>query len=114
MGVLIASYIHRFDLMAGFNGQEGGGFFSYEIAPMIMARNESLDDGCSMEMVKDYLHQHCVLKYTTQAPELCVDFIISLYGLDQAVDERDRAIRLTNMAGNVKLCPLYSIKTGWC
>ena len=94
----------RFDLMAGFNGQEGGLFMSLVLFPMLQARNESIDDGCSMEMAKDFLTQYCIMTYTDQAAELCADYIIRLYGLDEAVDRRDRIIRLSLFTGRFYFC----------
>ena len=90
---------YRYDLMAGFNGQEGSVFLHLFVFPMIAARNQSIDEGCSMEMVTEFLQGFCSQSFTTQAPELCADFIIREYGLDTAVDERQRTIRLSLFVG---------------
>ena len=85
--------------MAGFNGQEGAGHILFFVFPMVSARNESTDDGCSMEMVTEFLSQFCSHTFTTQAPELCTEFIIQQYGLDTAADGRERAVRLSYLFG---------------
>ncbi|KAF6027323.1 CES5A [Bugula neritina] len=67
----------RFDLMVGFNGQEGGLFYSFETALVAQALNKSIfEHGVDMEVVRESLR----IKYETD-------------------DDRERAVRLVAFLG---------------
>lgn len=85
--------------MAGFNGQEGGIMVALLVASQLRQRNESLDDGCSLEMVTESLMGACSLYVTDQAPELCAHFYIQAYGLDTAEDNKERTVRFGYLLG---------------
>jgi hypothetical protein len=73
------------------------------VLPLLASRNESVDEGCSLDMVRDYLQLECSYLYTSSAPELCAEFIIELYGLDKASDGRDRIISLIDFTGKYNI-----------
>jgi len=92
----------RFDLMVGFNGQEGGLFYSFETALVAQALNKSIFEyGVDMEVVRESLRIKCLTQITPFSPELCADWIISTYKIDETDDDRERAARLVAFLGIV-------------
>jgi len=99
---------YRFDLMVGFNGQEGGVFYSFEIPLFAQALNKSIfEHGVDMEVVRESLRIKCLTQITPFSPNLCADWIISTYKIDETDDDRERAARLVAFLGictkNIKI-----------
>jgi len=90
----------RFDLMLGVNGQEGGLFYSFETALVAQALNKSIfEHGVDMEVVRESLRIKCLTQITPFSPNLCVDWIISTYKIDETDDDKERAARLVTFLG---------------
>lgn len=95
------------DLIAGFNGQEGG----VELIPLmaIMAKEEGKAiTGFTNEMSRNLMRTLC--KSTTpMSIGLCVDFYMNAYNITNAPDDQERGVRLSYAFGKLLLtCNRYS------
>ena len=85
--------------MSGFNGQEGLTIYGMDVGMFAMANNKSIDEGVDKDLAKDYLFYRCKTQYTPQSPHLCADYITNVYKLNEATDDKDRAVRLVEFLG---------------
>ena len=103
MTVTVSS-ICRFDLLTGFNGMEGGGYLYIVIGPYLQSKNKSVTDGCSLSDMREILTDKiCKLYLTTQAAELCAEFIIDTYNMDGLINDTERVIQFIKFAGLLSL-----------
>ena len=84
--------------MSGMNGQEGGLFYELELKAFAAQMNKSADEGTAMELVHTYLLYKCS-QWTPFSPKLCLNFIMKTYKIDEAIDDKQRAARLTDFMG---------------
>ena len=82
------------------NGQEGNLELRFDLGTFAFLRGESIENGVSLELTKDYLKHKCAA-LTPFSVELCVDFIINTYRLDRTRSDKHRAVRLSYYLGNV-------------
>ena len=92
---------YRFDILAGFNGQEGGVWWAYSVAPFLAALNTTTDNGIDLEQVTTFLQHRCQSMVTPLSANLCSQFIINNYLLNNATDDQDRARNLIEYLGKV-------------
>lgn len=80
----------RFDLLAGFNAQESGGF-SLLLKQFLSTQGENITDGGSLdamiEFTKEQLCKPMVTKFTV---ELCGEYIVDLYEMGASTDPVQR------------------------
>ena len=93
------TYYSRFDLMSGLNGQEGLLIYPPDTEVYAMLNNYSIAEGVDNAFTKDYLIYRCKTQYAPQSPNLCADYITNVYKLNEAADDRDRAVRLVEFLG---------------
>ncbi|KAF6027311.1 hypothetical protein EB796_014378 [Bugula neritina] len=82
----------KYDLLIGFNEQEGLAVYYFDAVMYARDRNISLADGVTMAFIQDYLTEKCDIWFTPYSIELCVDFIIQTYRLDTAAGDKERAV----------------------
>ncbi|KAF6023162.1 ces3 [Bugula neritina] len=92
-------YVVRFELLAGFNGQEGGAIY----VKYSMKYPKILTEGVDMELVTRVVTEMCVDRQSVESPTLCTAHIIRLYGLEEAGDDLERARRLVEFFGDEKI-----------
>lgn len=82
--------------MAGFNGQEG----LLTLAKLLsdVANKSVADNGYPLDMARDAVDKLCRI-LTPMSVNMCTDFLMELYGIDSAQDNRDRAIKMIDMFG---------------
>jgi len=103
--------------MVGFNGQEGLVIYAFETALVTQALNKSIfEHGVDMEVVRESLRIKCLTQITPFSPNLCADWIISTYKIDETDDDKERAARLVAFLG---ICAniikiLIMFKINWC
>jgi len=89
---------HRFDLMAGVNGQEGGLMYGMEVPMIAGMLNKSTENGVDMEIIDTLLNFKCSI-VTPLSPELCATFMKNLYKLEEPTCDKERARRLCELQG---------------
>ena len=105
-------FCYRFEVMSGFNGQEGLLIYAVDVGIYSMMTNNSIAEGIDENFTKDYLFYRCKTQITPQSPHLCVNYIINVYKLDEAIDNNDRARRLIEFLGMCKFITQQSQKKG--
>ena len=86
--------------MSGFNEQEGIFAYSVDVMMDLAQRiNKSIEEGLDKATTKEYLQHRCLSQITPHSPQLCVDHITNVYGLDDAKDDKERALRLIDFLG---------------
>lgn len=96
----------RFDLMCGVNGQEAAGELNLDAGLFASLRNQSVANGMTLDLVRQYLQHSCETRYTPLSPGLCVDYIIGLYRLDRVRSDRERMVRLSYFMSEYELSRL--------
>lgn len=84
--------------MIGYNGLEGSFFLLGSLDVFLAQKNETFNDGISLDSSTEYLTLICRLVLTDQAPELCANFLVNLYNMTDA-NPRERLIRLSYVMG---------------
>ena len=70
------------------------------IGPYLQAKNKSVTDGCSLSDMRNILtNKVCKVYLTTQAAELCAEFIIDSYNMDGPINDTERVIQFIKFAG---------------
>ena len=87
----------RFDLLCGFNKQEGATFALLPITFLNLTQ-ESVLNGMSKEYARVTLTSICE-KATPLSVDLCVNSLMSTYGLDTITDDKERGIQLSYVYG---------------
>ncbi|XP_067929874.1 bile salt-activated lipase-like isoform X2 [Watersipora subatra] len=90
---------HRFDVMAGVNKQEGGLFYEFELRGMAEAQNKSVDEGVDYDMMLEYINFKCLTQITPLSPQLCTNFIVNAFGLNEEMSPKERAFRVVDFLG---------------
>ena len=70
--------------------------------PALPPTNQSLNDGMTLDYLEKLLKGVICAQTTPLSVGLCADYIISLYKLDSAFDDKERARRFTQYIGT---CP---------
>ena len=94
-------FFYRFDLMCGVNGQEGVTQMYFSVGGFAAMKNETIENGVSLDLAKEFLHFMCSTQYSKQAPQLCVEHIVYTYRLDKAKNDIQRARRLSFFLGKL-------------
>ena len=87
------------DLLAGFNGQEGGLYLTGNILG-IQIQTHKIVTGFTVEMAQLTLAPFCQL-YTPMSVGLCVEFIMDTYGITTAPDDQERGTRISYAFGKI-------------
>ena len=87
--------------MVGMNGHEGGIMLALDTGIYAMMTQRSIENGISLDFVKEYLPFACSHWFAPHSPEFCADFIINNYKLDTAEDDKDRLLRLRDFLGEL-------------
>ncbi|XP_067946461.1 acetylcholinesterase-like [Watersipora subatra] len=87
----------RFDLLGGFNGQEGASFL---VPTALNLTQESIAKGMSEKYADIGLEFTCST-INRLSVNLCKDFFIRTYGLDTAANDTERGIRYTYAMGEL-------------
>ena len=79
-------------MLSGMCGEEGNSLVVYDL---LLALNKTVDEGLSLEIVRDYLVLRCESTITKYSARLCAHFVIKTYGLDEeGIDDKERVLRL--------------------
>ena len=79
-------------MLSGMCGEEGNDLVVYDL---LLALNKTVDEGLSLETVRDYLVLRCESTITKYSARLCSHFVIKTYGLDEeGIDDKERVRRL--------------------
>ena len=97
-------YFFRFDLLSGFNGQEGAVLVF--LPTFMRLTNESIQNGMSREYIRLAVTNLCNAA-TPLSVNLCIDFFIRTYELDSFNDDKQRGIRLSQIFGKFHTNTLY-------
>lgn len=86
--------------MGGINGGEGGLMFAFALDgfAQMMKFPDVREVGVGMDLARAFLGVHCAM-VTPMSVNLCVDFVIDLYKLDEATDDKDRAVKIMMFLG---------------
>ena len=70
---------------------EAGSYIFVTIDPYLRAKNKSMADGCSLSDMREILIDKVCKDYlTSQAAELCAEFIIDNYNMDGPINDTER------------------------
>ena len=83
----------RFDLMSGMNGEEGNFMLVFDF-PMVVGKNIT-DEDISVDDIRNYLEHKCGSMLTKYSPELCAQYVITTYNIDEAGIDTNERIRRT-------------------
>ena len=102
-------FLKRFDLLAGFNGMEGGIYIAAFLEPYLQALNKVVTNGCSLADMRSLLTGIiCPRFFTSQAPELCAEFIIDTYNMVGSTNDTERVIQFIKFGGlSFIICCVY-------
>lgn len=91
----------RFDLLIGFNGQEGG--ISYSTLVQILAdlTGHNITNGTSILFITQVVLPFYCAQQAPQSVELCLYFIRDHYQFNDAGDDRERAHMLIEFLGKI-------------
>jgi len=90
----------KYDLLAGFNAQEGRLFLTLSLRAF---PDVNITNGVSQEMAERILSNECSRAFTPNSPAMCQYFLDTLYRLKHSRSDRVRAIRLTDILGEVNI-----------
>ena len=85
------------DLIAGFNGQEGGVFLAPIIQGLAATQKKTIT-GFTNGMCRDALKKTCN-GLTPMSINLCVDFYMHTYNITSAPNDQERGVRLSYVFG---------------
>ena len=85
------------DLIAGFNGQEGGVALTPIIQGLAATQKKTIT-GFTNEMCRDVLKKTCN-GLTPMSINLCVDFYMHTYNISSAPNDQERGVRLSYVLG---------------
>ena len=85
------------DLIAGFNGQEGGVFLAPIIQGLAATQKKTIT-GFTNDMCRDALKKTCN-GLTPMSINLCVDFYMHTYNITSAPNDQERGVRLSYVFG---------------
>lgn len=91
-------FYFRYDLLAGFNAQEGRLFLTLSLRAF---PDVNITNGVSQEMAERILSNECSRAFTPNSPAMCQYFLDTLYRLKHSRSDRVRAIRLTDILGKI-------------
>ena len=68
--------------------------------------NKTTNEGVDMQLVRDFLTKLKCMQLAPFSSHLCADFIINTYKLEEAKDDKERAVRITEFLGthNTYVC----------
>ncbi|XP_067929974.1 bile salt-activated lipase-like [Watersipora subatra] len=89
----------RFDLLIGMNGDEGGIVLATDTAMYAAMTGRTIEHGISSSFTREYLTSACPRWFTPFSAELCADFIINNYGLEEVDDDKERLLLLKRFLG---------------
>lgn len=81
--------------MCGINGQEATLEMYAKLLGFAAMRNQTIDNGLSLDLAKQFLQSTCSSSYAPMSPGLCVEHIVGLYRLDRTRSDKERARRLS-------------------
>ena len=79
--------------MSGMNGEEGNFMLVFDF-PMVVGKNIT-DDDISVDDIRNYLEHRCGSMLTKYSPELCAQYVITTYNIDEAGIDANERIRRT-------------------
>ena len=86
--------------MAGMTGQEGIILFAFDVRQFVQDFNKTSTDGITLDETKGYLLKKCHDWITRLSAELCADFLLKTYKMDEAgIDDKERTERLVSALG---------------
>lgn len=102
---------HRFDLLGGHNGNEGGIAMGTRLKTYLTNNGLNIKDCCSMNTLQDYLDDVCTSVVSPVCRELCSYALMSLYELTSISTNKERAVRLSEILGqyllSVSCCSIF-------
>ena len=88
---------------------EGGIYLGAFLEPHLQALNKTVTNGCSLADMRSLLTDMICPRYlTSQAAELCAEFIIDTYNMDGPTNDTERVIQFIKFTG-LLLIVLYSL-----
>lgn len=82
---------------------EGGVFAGVALGPFLQLHNASLENGCSLELMNQFLKVFCSMSFPHELPNSCAEFIFDLYGMGSAGDDMERVRQYVEFAGEYRI-----------